>query len=339
LRGLMNISESIYLDYNVFKYLKTPRKEKETIDKIFSEKINFIKSNKGLILYSRIHLLDLKKGDYKSEEIRKLIDNDLGHISKVTDNYCAYYDTVETIPVVKIIDPILFFDELIEDDDDTYNNMNKLLNGEIVSDIPEIEAQYNQLREQFKVEIDNPFYGQEMNVVPDYFKPFATKPKISYKDMFEQGILNYKLLTSNPLAYKELRKKTNSIYNFGLETENFISQESVDKYLLGKPLGKTFLNNLKQMFVFRNKDFEKSSLMEKIQQSFILLDMYGIAKEKISNKNHFPNITDDALHASIAAYCKLFILEDEHAYKKTKLIYQYFNVATNVMKIDEFNNV
>ena len=66
------------------------------------------------------------------------------------------------------------------------------------------------------------------------------------------------------------------------------------------------------------------------------LDFVGYGSDKLTEKNQYDNLFNDALHCFYGAHCDFFITADKKTYKKTKAVYQSENISTQVMKPKEF---
>ncbi len=67
------------------------------------------------------------------------------------------------------------------------------------------------------------------------------------------------------------------------------------------------------------------------QQCYLMLDMFGIDKDKIKQKNNFINLFNDSLHSYYGQFCDYFVTEDESIMKKTKAMYQLLDITTKVV--------
>ena len=78
----------IYLDWNVFKYIKEPRKDKEELDKDFKE-IVIRTRRKYVYPFSEAHMRD-RANNYKPE-YRSCVEEDLSFAEAISEGYCLAY--------------------------------------------------------------------------------------------------------------------------------------------------------------------------------------------------------------------------------------------------------
>jgi hypothetical protein len=66
------------------------------------------------------------------------------------------------------------------------------------------------------------------------------------------------------------------------------------------------------------------------------LDLLGISKDKITRKNNYNNLMNDAMHSYFAQYCDYYVSEDKRALSKSEAIYNQFEIQTKTLSVDEF---
>lgn len=85
-----------------------------------------------------------------------------------------------------------------------------------------------------------------------------------------------------------------------------------------------------------NKQYIKSELCHRITSKYMHLDFVGYASEKLTDKNKYDNLHNDARHCFYGAYCNIFVTNDKRAYKKAKATYEEEQIGTLVMNTVEF---
>ena len=73
--------------------------------------------------------------------------------------------------------------------------------------------------------------------------------------------------------------------------------------------------------------------------AYQMLDSLGIDKDKISEKNTLSNVHSDGMHSYFASYCDVFVTDDKATMRKTKALYKLFEIDSNVVNIDGFNQL
>ncbi len=92
-----------------------------------------------------------------------------------------------------------------------------------------------------------------------------------------------------------------------------------------------------ELYQDNNKtDISKNTTYSKLTGIFMQLDFVGYASDKLTEKNKYDNLFNDALHCFYAAHCDFFLTSDKKTYKKTKAVFESEDIATKVMKPKEF---
>jgi hypothetical protein len=66
------------------------------------------------------------------------------------------------------------------------------------------------------------------------------------------------------------------------------------------------------------------------------IDLLGIKKDKINNKNGLPNLISDGLHSYYARYCDILVSADESLRVKSKALYELFGCSTRALSVEQF---
>lgn len=76
---------------------------------------------------------------------------------------------------------------------------------------------------------------------------------------------------------------------------------------------------------------DEVGLCSKLRTAYLLLDLNPSYHEKrITNKNNFTNIYTDSEHLVNASFAKYYVTNDKIALKKTKFVFQAYNIKTHV---------
>ncbi|ENV60824.1 hypothetical protein [Acinetobacter soli] len=76
---------------------------------------------------------------------------------------------------------------------------------------------------------------------------------------------------------------------------------------------------------------------EKIHAIYTILNLSGFRPEKkVKNIKKFVSAQSDILHVAFASYCDFFITNDERLFDKSRVIYEYLKINTEVLNIPEF---
>lgn len=80
----------------------------------------------------------------------------------------------------------------------------------------------------------------------------------------------------------------------------------------------------------------ENGLCSKIRTAYLLLDFNPSYREKrITNKNNFTNIYTDSEHMVNASFAKYYITNDKAALKRTRFVFEAYNIKTRVFSNDD----
>ena len=205
----------IYLDWNIFTYLKQRKESEELYKSIY----NIIKKNNNKLLfpYSPAHLQDLKQGFNKTEKSKTLTYLDLTFLQEISQDHCLYLDHKEkkVIPIIK--NPTEYFNEINNDNILEEFDFENLISSdskeiselwakyiELLKSIPSginleqidnIPEKYGNLKPLFQnTSIENNFY----NLMKDVMKIISQPEKYShiYKSVRNASIKEMKIDTN-----------------------------------------------------------------------------------------------------------------------------------------------
>jgi hypothetical protein len=320
----------LYLDWNVITTLRQPENliSKEDFNN-FETLIRIINSlSQDLIIpYSNAHLNDLLKSYNKGERHR--VGESLKFISELTQNVCLTQYWNEENAIWHLRDPVEYFEDILFNGDgvDT-STLETILE-------PLTEYGIGSIFDIFKTLPHNIDFTQleSYNSALSLFFRKSRQDNSVYAVM-EDFISLYNDLKTNPTVYNELRNlfKTAIPLDGGIHnTENVI--EMLDKTMPQTMLNKSFT----ELYQESNKtETTKNNVYSKLIGIFLQLDFVGYSSDKLTDKNQFDNLFNDALHCFYAAHCDYFITSDKKTYKKTKAVFKSENIITKVMKPKEF---
>lgn len=319
----------MYLDWNVITTLRQTENLTNYDDTItFQTLINVINSarDKLIIPYSNGHLRDLMKSYKKGE--RERVEQSLKFISLLTQDICLTQYWNEETAKWHYRDPEEHFASLIEDQNgvdttsfestleplkefglDKMFDMFKRLPHSI--NFEQLEQQNLAFSSVFKhSKADNSMYA----VMKDIFQLTAE-------------------MKTNPVVYNEFCSAFRSAILLDQNVHNVDNViEMLDnnaKTILNKSFTELYQDNSKTE-ISKNKDYSR------IIGTFMQLDFVGYGSDKLTDKNQYDNLFNDALHCFYGASCDFFITVDKKMYKKTKAVYQNESILTQVMNPAEF---
>lgn len=313
----------IYLDWNVIKYLKEPRPDKEKLDRDVYEIV--MKLNKKYVFpFSEAHIED-RCNNFK-EEYLTLIQDDLQFVSRLSNDYCvAQSEDGEELKAIKY-DVISLFNSVMSREKVTVD-CNRLFPDMV------------------------PFQVDIQNIELDYVKDFWGEDSICdheklvtvVKTIFSKEISNnelYKAVRDSKWSSTNIEKKenVNDIYS-NMTQKHFQKMvdciRTTDESFLAKNWRQAVYEAL--TLHYYEGEIDEKNLM---QTAYCMLDFSSIPKyrDKIKKKNNFTNIYRDSKNVWYASQAKMFVSEDDHTREKAKLIYKAFNKSSVVLSMEEFKN-
>ncbi len=133
--------------------------------------------------------------------------------------------------------------------------------------------------------------------------------------------------------YKEIRKL---IKSGGDEILYSINNNKYDLNQLFKNdrIGDKFYDFIKDSLYHKDKD--NIPYYDFYLHAYSILDILGFSKDKLNSKNSFNNIFNDSLHSYYSRYCDYLITDDEGLRKKSRLLYDEYEVLTKIMSVEQF---
>ena len=316
-------SRYIYLDWNVFKYMKEPRIDKGELDEQFKSLVFKLKK-KYKFPFSHAHIKD-RANHYSIEHYEK-VKEDFEFAETITDSICV--GIFEDEPVLCMESMQKCFDKYISDEKSNYIN--------IVNSLP-----FSISVDMGKLDKDHPMY--------DFLKEKQGLLSSESMDGFLQDMFQHIFSDSN--RYKKMRNYVERIdLKNNLEQAYSYSEAMYLNKLLFYmyPFIDSFQDNeetLKKKWpqiAERWFSLNLTSPLRKDQlliQGYTLLDMHPLFKEKMKKgKNTLDNIIRDGNHCFYASNGQFFVSEDDYTRRKTAFLYATYNIKTKVVSESDFMN-
>lgn len=317
----------IYLDWNVFKYMKNNREDKMDLDKEFFEAVLKLKK-KYRFPTSLAHIKDRMRNF--NEEYRSKVQEDFEFIYSVSDG--KFVTMIPESNILGIVNADIrgcideYINECVDD---------RKINFE--SDIM-FESKLINLE---KLEQSHPMYEYLLNheclLNNKNFNEFMEK---MYEDIFDKKT-----------EYAKLRDYIRSfdITKAEFNVSNLSELCALDKLMYHcAPMFLSFryekVEELLEVWkeiadrFFSLNGNVTPSMEQLLMQGYVLLDMHPlIKKERLKKgKNTLDNIIRDGNHCYYASNAKYFISEDMDTRMKTKFLYTVYEIKTKVYSEKEF---
>jgi hypothetical protein len=313
----------VYFDKQIYSNLFKLNQEKYiTLSKKIEQR-NFI------ICYSHALLLDLKndKTDFKYKEL-DFIE------SLVNDNYISYH-ALNKVTSAYLAKPREAFEDV--ENETTEIDFEEIFNFDIDGLSNEEKQIIKSAREMiFNTDFDMNFIDK--NSFPEEHKELFSKlfpevkSSLNLKDAITYFMDFIDTLNEDKSIYKQLRNLSSAYLNNKKFEINYNEIDFNDE-LKNSALKKTFLEHIEQTI---NPNGKKDvSKYDYFTNSYLNLDILGISKESAKNVK-FRNLMNDAFHSYYGAYCDCVVSEDIGFIKKTRVLYNLFNISTKVLHVDEF---
>lgn len=315
----------IYLDWNIFQYMKHQTiVENKHINGVEFKALIEQLSNKYSFPYSEAHLKDLEISNNED-----YIEEDLKFIKNISKNQVLGFIENEKIVIKQnYIDIRKFFDEIrisVQEELNQTLNFNFETNNSYNISINEMNNDdlLKPFIEQNNGILDNKVFGnflikmyQEIDN-PDFYKKFRVQVN-QIKMKFDK--------TSNTVLNKEL-----NYYNELIPFLNFINENNINK--MKKDFQNTMISFLN---IDKRRRFENLTVGAKIELAYSLLDYNEHFKDKIDKRNRPTNMFRDTKHLHFASSANYYVTEDDTTYRKSKFVAEVLGLKVKVLKMDEF---
>lgn len=307
----------VYLDTNAFSNLK------KKVNEVYADLGKAIELYSGNLsfVFSPAHIRDKRK----DPSDMKLADFEFME-TLVQDNYLSYH-MVECNTTFYLATPRRVFDDNADGVDlsTVVNRFQEMLTW---TDVSNIEGKDNSawVTDSVKDHLaqNQPLTQVQLALVNNAF-PEAERQNIG--QMMKRFLAFSQDMYTNHETYKTLRSILDENFNNG--KFNLNGELDFNKAFEDSAFNTSFTEFVKSTLTVREDG--KVLWYDFFQQCYLFLDMFGIAKDKIKEKNNFMNLFNDSLHAYYAQYCDYFVSDDESTRKKTKALYGMMGIATKIM--------
>ena len=319
----------VYLDSNIFRYLKDVEKL-DLFEKLISSKDELI------YYYSFAHLSDLSrdKSEKKFEDLlfmEQIVDKNFLNLypdEKFVNCQIATpseaYNSSDFSPINEVLNfPKLFEEMKIREDDS-----------------PEVKLAKENFETLLHAPLESLGYPNLTDIIGDDNPVKKLLPKLpengTLRDLI-QGMLNsFNDLIEDPSIWREFRSF--SIQYLGLQKFDLvINSVDFNNLLKDTPIQKTFLEFVEDTFK-HNKDLEKQRQFNFFINAYNCLNLLGLDKER-NKKVVFSSFQNDAQHAFYASHCDYLVSNDEQLLIKARILYELFNIETRVLNFIEFETL
>lgn len=310
----------IYFDTNVFINLESNEAE---IFKELNEALKLYKNNLTFF-FSHAHIRDKKKAtdEKKKAAYFKFVE------TIVADNYIHQYSSTERSRIFLATPTMVFDQELPEFD------LNSLFTKSENDDI--VLSSLRDLILNLQVPINKYLFENipdaDNKVLHEIFP--LDKEVITVSDIMQRMVEFWQKLLTDNTAYKELRKYIDGHLNNGKYADD---NAGID---FNEAFKNSFFNKTFSEFVENSFNSSKQvPYYDYYLQSYSMLDMLCISKEKITKKNGLNNMSVDGLHSYYAQSCDYFITDDESLLRKSKALYNLHGIETKILNVSEFLDI
>ncbi|WP_322907766.1 hypothetical protein [Paenibacillus campi] len=305
----------IYLDWNVIKYMKEPRLDKNDVDIAFKQTIFQLKK-KYKFPYSMAHIKD-RANNYKKEYYNN-VKEDFDFAETINDMNCvAVYNGSPVItkePMLKCFE-------------------NYIIGPEAKLSIPREDMICSFNVDMSQIDTSHPMYDLLNSCGGTYS---AENMQVFLTEMYDS-------IFKDTVKYKKLRE-----YIKNTDFESSLNQ----KYPLGEQLLLSKL--LYHMFPFLDSfQDDEETLIKKwpeiakswfslnnmhlscdllLIQGYALLDLHPLFNEKLKkDKNSLDNMIRDGNHCFYASKAQYFVSEDAYTRRKITFLYSAYCIKTKVV--------
>jgi hypothetical protein len=315
----------VYFDWNVMAQMKNGlHNELQEIA---------LNSNKFFKPYSTSHISDIFSSFKENDENSKLINADLGFISKLTNDTFLFNNGKDI--VIDFAHPKEYYNQLVEQrnqfKDISIDGLFKHLGeDELTRDL--VKPLLNLLKEipldnVFKEAFENPESAKQMETMLPGLKENPTME--GFFQSFSQMLKDM----NEDEKYKDLRKIVQS--GLGINRDKIFDNKSPYDIISSKykQIGQD-----KSLHIDNDKNAPK--WFNEISNEYLFLDMHGYQEDNVNvqkgRKETYKNTTEDAFHAAFASTCNFYVINDKKSYKKTKQVFEKLQINTLVLKPEEF---
>ncbi len=292
----------------------------------FPELMKFIKKHREdiLIPFSQAHVADKISSMTEAED---LFWRDIDYIDEICEKKFLQYNQKDERTRPAIVSARDVVHEIIE--------YKKLLNR--FASIEEIEGFIKETAEDLNIPEAVDLFKSLLNMeVPDNK---GEGESVLYREQLQHAANHMYSLLNDSSAYKENRDQIWELYklppHISSWEDNVIDQ--IDEHIKKLTDGKDFMEMVESSFNDKNK-------MDRINffiTSYLWLNYVGYNADKINlrSKEAMSNHLQDATHSFYAGHCDYFVVKDKKLRKKTKALYEKFNVSTKVVWAEDIQDL
>lgn len=307
----------IYLDKNIFSYLKK--------EESYSELLELMRGNnrRHIYFFSKAHLDDLKndKTEKKYEDMEFMEEfTGKNYLCKSFNNYVNCF----------IASPLEAFGENLDDGFD--------YDFESILEHPDLKEKAKELKNIMKdTELNIEIPDRTPPVLKDYLINITSqKEQFDLLKIIEDGIQFQDRLQNDKTSYKNLRRFNIENHKHIFNTiSGEINENNIDKLFLNSKFELSFLDFIDKQLSIDLKN-QKDDGYYRFVTAYLSLNMLGIDKEK-NKKANFLNTISDSCHAYYAGLCDIFVTDDKGIIDKANIIYKLCKIDTKIIHIDNFN--
>lgn len=303
----------VYFDTNIFSNLEGNTLE---IYQQLTEALKLHKHNLSFI-FSPAHIRDKRKADERKIDYFKFMGTLVGN------NHISYH-ALEKTTTMYLATPMMVYN----DDEPSGEDTSNLLNSEA----------WDTIKELFRV-IPLPFETSKFKEIPEERKDLfgkmlpLDKENPTMYDLMEKQLSFSQLMKEDNNLYKELRGYIFDNFNKGKYTAND-GEIDFNEAFKDSHFEKTFAEYVKSCIYTKHEG--RILFIDFYLQSYNTLDIIGISKDDIKPRNGFNNIHNDAFHSYYATHCDYLVTEDKGLKRKSKALYNLYNIPTVVLNAREF---
>lgn len=312
----------ILLDWNVIKYLKSPRSNQSTDKDI--ECFHIIKQieKKYAFPFCEAHLRDLQQS-YSQENVDR-VNDDLEFLSSISKGICLESSDDKFVLIKHSVSNLFY--ELINEKPQTIDIS--------IETVP----QSNFPVDMTKIEESHPLYQMLKQNNGEYTAEVMARNINEMFYRFFDTIDDYKNLRT---TIQKLRKDLTSERDYGIDKDMasnlikhmdpFINSLEIEKE---EELAKVWKDVCEEFLKVNGK--QEIPYGELLTEAYTMLDLHPIFREKLKKKNTLSNIVRDSKMVFYASGSKFFVTEDKDAFKKMNFLFKAFGEKTEVLDMEMF---
>lgn len=332
-----------YLDQNILDVLLKANDKNENFIQGFLSRVQVVYSD---ITFQEIHLSGINNSDYTKKFLQLLDDINAHHISLELDENRKPIDTIRG----SSNSPFYHYKDFLE---------NRKYDELILQAKMNTFALYGGITDFNQLAIKQVFNQNELlNDLENglkYLKAFDSNDPIILKFIEDKEIELQTLKSQMPDFKRNVNFTTQKLKEANCETDAHIAFRrklgiNIDKIKtiqfpsVVEKIWKSIQSNNDSL---KNLDFNafcqidsdinnpnrKLTDFEKIHAIYTILNLIGYMPEKkVKNEGKFIGSDRDISHVAYASYCHFFITNDERLLNKSRAIYEYLNIQTEVLE-------